>query len=366
MVEAFDAAGSSETLQGYTFLLAWVLSGALLEFVVLGRLRAFTVARRWFPGEVVLTALSGQFIFWFCFIGIISTLSQVAPNVRLTDSVRTLLSMLAPLAITIFMVRLVTNSVRLFLVQRQIGSVSLINNTLRVLGSAVIVGTVFLLLGVPIGPLLTVLAGSSIGLSLALRDPLANLFSGMTVIASDKIQPGDYVRLSTGQEGYVTDIRWADTCIRELSNNLVVIPNSLMSSTIVTNFYRPDPELSVLFDMGVPYDSDLTRVESLVVAVAEEVHREVAGGVQAFTPLVRFNAFGETSVRFTVVLRARTFVDQFLIKHEFVKRLGARFAAEGLPAPVPLQLLRIEPQGGAPRGEELAGEGRPGDGGHDD
>jgi small-conductance mechanosensitive channel len=263
--------------------------------------------------------------------------------VRLTDALRSILALLAPLAITVFIVRLFTNSARLYLVRRQIGSVSLISNILRVLGGAIVIGTTFALVGVPIGPLLTVLAGSSIGLSLALREPLSNLFSGMTVLASNKIQPGDYVRLSSGQEGYVTDIRWADTCIRELSNNLVVIPNALMTSTIITNFHRPEPELSVLFDMGVPYDSDLTRVEQLVIAVGEEVHAEVSGGVPAFAPLVRFNAFGETSVRFTVILRARTFVDQFLLRHEFIKRLRERFAAEGLALPMPIQMLRLEP-----------------------
>ncbi len=345
MVEAFDAAGATETLQGYGILLVWITAGVLLEFIVLRQLRRFTVARGWFPGEVVLTALSGQLIFWCSFVGIVNTLAQLVPNVRLTDVLRSLLALLAPLAITVFIVRLLTNSARLYLVRREIGSVSLISNILRVLGGAIVLGTTFALIGVPIGPLLTVLAGSSIGLSLALREPLSNLFSGMTVLASNKIQPGDYVRLSSGQEGYVTDIRWADTCIRELSNNLVVVPNSLMTSTIITNFYRPEPELSVLFDMGVPYDSNLARVEQLVVAVGEETHTEVPGGVPAFTPLVRFNAFGETSVRFTVILRARTFVDQFLLRHEFIKRLGERFAAEGLPPPRPIQILRLDPAG---------------------
>jgi small-conductance mechanosensitive channel len=343
MVEAFDAANAGDTIQGYGLLLAWVLAGILLDFLVRSRLRALAAARGWAPAELVLTALSGQLFFWLSFVGVATTLATVGASARVTELVRALLALLAPLAMTIFVVRLLINAVRLYLEYRQLRAVSLINNALRILGGAVVLGTALVLLGVPVGPLLTVLAGSSVGLSLALREPLSNIFSGMTVIASDKIQPGDYIRLSTGQEGYVTDIRWADTCICDLTNNLVVIPNSVMTSTILTNFYRPDPELGVLFEMGVPYDSDLARVEAIVLAVAREVLAEVEGGVAAFEPLLRFNTFGETSVRLTVVLRARAFVDQFPLRHEFMKRLRSRFAAEGLPAPIPAQLLRLEP-----------------------
>lgn len=343
MVEAYDAAANSQVVQSYSLLLASIAVGLALEFLVLPALRRTATARGWFLAEVFARALGGQPLFWCSFAGLITTIAVVLPNVRLTGLVRSALLFLALLAITIFLVRLFTNAIRLYFVRREIGSISLINNTLRILGGAVVLATALSLIGVPIGPLLTVLAGSSIGLSLALRDPLANLFSGLSVLASDKIQPGDYVRLSTGQEGIVTDIRWSDTYIRELANNLIVVPNALMTSTILTNFDRPDSELSVLFEMGVPYTSDLVRVEGLLIATAAEVHREVPGGVAEFPPLVRFNLLGETSVRFTVILRAREFVDQFLIKHEFVKRLQARFAAEGLPLPVPVQTLRLDP-----------------------
>jgi small-conductance mechanosensitive channel len=342
MVEAFDAADSSRSLQGISILLAWILLGVVLELLVLQRLRAWTTRRGWFISEVVLTALSGQALYWCFVVGLFTTLAQVVPNVRIIDLVRSLLGLLSTLAVTLFLVRLIINAIRLYFVRREVGSISLINNTLRFLGGLALICTALALLGVPIGPLITVLAGSSIGLSLALRDPLANLFSGMTVLASSKVQPGDYIRLSSGQEGIVTDIRWSDTYIRELPDNMIIIPNALMTSTIITNFDQPASELSVLFELGVRYDSDLAEVERLVVAAATEVLASVPGGVSDFTPLVRYQALGDSVVRFTAILRAQSFVDQFLLKHEFVKRLQASFAAAGLPPPTPIQLLRLE------------------------
>jgi small-conductance mechanosensitive channel len=66
--------------------------------------------------------------------------------------------------------------------------------------------------------------------------------------------------------------------------------------------------------------------------VAREVMSEVDGAVASFEPSIRFHTLGETTVGFTVILRAREYVDQYLIRHEFVKRLRARYEAEGIVA----------------------------------
>lgn len=352
MVEAFDAAGNVEIFQAYSILLILFGIGVAIEFVVLPLLRRFVIKREWFLSEVILRAVSGQALFWFSFLGLISTLTIVVASVRIVSLARWLLSLLAVLAATIFLVRLVTNAIRLYFLRHKIGSISLLNNALRAFSVTVLIATSLAVVGVPIGPLLTILAGSSIGLSLALREPLANIFSGLTILVSNKIQPGDYIRLSTGQEGFITDIRWYDTYILELTDNLVVVPNALMANTILTNFHRPEPEFTLIFAMGVPYESDLSAVERLVVTVAEEVLREVPGGVAGVEPAIRYNAFGDTGVRFNVLLRVSSFAEQFVFRHEFMKRLGARFAAAGLPPPIPVQRLYVE-------GNELRTEENP-------
>ena len=49
---------------------------------------------------------------------------------------------------------------------------------------------------------------------------------------------------------------------------------------------------------------------------------------------MRFHSFGDPGIGFSVILRAREFVDQFVLKHEFVKRLHKRFVAEGIAIPI--------------------------------
>jgi small-conductance mechanosensitive channel len=66
---------------------------------------------------------------------------------------------------------------------------------------------------------------------------------------------------------------------------------------------------------------------------------QITGGVTTFEPFIRYHTFGDCSVDFTVILRAREFVDQYLIKHEFIKRLHARFNREGITIPFPIRTV---------------------------
>ena len=160
-------------------------------------------------------------------------------------------------------------------------------------------------LGVSIAPLLTALGVGGLAVALALQDTLANLFAGVHILASKTVQPGDYIRLSSGEEGYVVDINWRNTAVRQLSNNLVIIPNAQLAGTNMTNFTRPEQQMSILVQVGVGYDSDLDHVERVTIEVVAEVMTEINGGVPDHEPAVRFHTFGDSSIGFTVILGRR-------------------------------------------------------------
>jgi small-conductance mechanosensitive channel len=194
-------------------------------------------------------------------------------------------------------------------------------------------------LGLSITPMLTALGVGGLAVALALQEPLANFFAGLFITLAGQIRVGDYVKLDSGQEGYVVDFSWRSTRLRMLANNLVVVPNAKLAQAIVVNHHLPSQDLAVLVEVGVDYASDLRHVERVVVAVGREVMQDVTGGVPDFEPFIRYHTFGESSINFTVILRAKEFVDQYLIKHEFVKRLHARFADEGIVIPFPIRTI---------------------------
>jgi small-conductance mechanosensitive channel len=194
-------------------------------------------------------------------------------------------------------------------------------------------------LGLSITPMLTALGVGGLAVALALQQPLANFFAGFFVTLAGQIRVGDYVKLDTGQEGYVVDVSWRSTRLRMLANNLVVVPNAKLADAVVVNHHLPSQDLAVLVEVGVDYGSDLGHVERVVTDVGREVMAEVPGGVADFDPFIRYHTFADSSVNFTVILRAREFVDQYLIKHEFIKRLHARFDREGIVIPFPIRTI---------------------------
>ncbi len=111
---------------------------------------------------------------------------------------------------------------------------------------------------------------------------------------------GDYVKLDSGEEGYVVDINWRTTKIRMLTNNVVLVPNEKLTKAIITNYYLPDKEFAVLVNLGVHYNSDLKKVEKITPDVAKEVMEKVPGGVPEFEPFIRYHTFGDSSINFTV------------------------------------------------------------------
>lgn len=194
-------------------------------------------------------------------------------------------------------------------------------------------------LGISITPLLAALGVGGLAVALALQDTLSNLFAGLQITFARQVRIGDYIKIEAGQEGYVEDINWRSTKIKTLANNMVIVPNAKLTQAIVTNYSLPDRELAVSLEVGVHYDSDLDRVERVTAEVAAEVIKEAGGAVSSFEPVIHYHALGDYSVNLTVVLRAKEFTDQHIIKHEFIKKLHKRYKKEGIIVPYPVRAI---------------------------
>jgi small-conductance mechanosensitive channel len=231
-------------------------------------------------------------------------------------------------------------------------STSLIENLIRVaivgIGGMVVLSQ----LGVAVTPILTALGVGSLAVALALQPTLANMFAGFYLTIARQVRIGDYIELETGQSGFVTDIGWRTTLIRELPNNMIIIPNSKLSEIIVRNYALPDAEIATLVDVGVSYASDLDLVERVTIESAREALRTFEGAVATFEPFIRYNAFGDSSIQFTVILRAKTVTDRFALRHEFMKLLHRAYARHEIEIPFPQRVLHVA--GGATVEGEVA------------
>jgi small-conductance mechanosensitive channel len=334
----------AQSLVPLALIAGGLLAGLIFEVGILARVNKIVARTKWKGGEIIISSLRGLTTIWFVLLGVHIAVPymKIAPHIVL--AIQRVLTASIILSATVALARIAAGLVKFY--SRKTETVLLSTSIFSNLAKSLVflIGILIILqsLGIPITPLLTALGVGGLAVALALQDTLSNLFAGLHIIASKQIRIGNYVKLDTGEEGYVQDITWRNTTIRTLPNNVVVVPNSKLASAIITNYYLPQKEMAVLVQVGVSYDSDLEKVEKVTIEVAREVMREIQGGVSEFEPFIRYHTFADFSINFTVILRAKEFVDQYLIKHEFIKKLHNRYKKEGIKIPFPIRTVYME------------------------
>lgn len=328
MIEHVQTDIAAHIWRGVLICVVVLLIGFSVDFGLLPWLQRRFHRMHWHVSGAIIHALRFQTLAQALIIGTIAIIinSGYATG-NLIEPVRVCL-ILTILVFAVGTTRLATGLVRMSLKQHHQDTISIINVLIRVVSILLILTLALALFGVSIAPLVTIIAGSSLGLSLALRDPLANLFAGLQILAAGQLQPGGYVQLSTGQSGYVVDIRWSDTTIRQLSNNILVVPNVILTTTLLVNYDLPEPEQSLEIAIEVPAASDLSHVERVTLDVANAVLQHAQGAVKEWHPFIRYAEFTATHVTFIVTLRVHGFMDQRLVKHEFIRQVQQRYLQE--------------------------------------
>ena len=195
---------------------------------------------------------------------------------------------------------------------------------------------------IEISPLVAGLGIGGLAIGLALRSTLSNFFAGIHIITDKPIKVGDFIELEGGLSGYVEDIGWRSTRIRTLPNTLVIIPNSKLAESIITNNSLPALEMSVVVQCGVSYESDLEKVEKVTIDVAKKIQKTVPGAIKTFEPFIRYHTFGDSNINFSVILRVEKPVAGYVVKHEFIKALKKRYDKEGIEISWPVRKIYYE------------------------
>jgi small-conductance mechanosensitive channel len=336
----------------YLKLLQWIIPlsiiflgwfvGIIFEKTFFKKLRQF-IAKTQFPGhELLLKTLHRVPTLGFFLAGLYGALLTLPLNTTVVGILEKILLVIFLYTVTLVLARIASGLVTLYSQRIEGLSASLLSNLVKI--AVFTFGFLLILqsLGISITPILATLGIGGLVVGLAFQDTLSNLFSGLHLIISRQVRTGDYVSLATGEEGYVTDINWRNTAIKELSNNIIVVPNNKLASAIFKNFHLPAREIVMHVSVGVSYESDLEEVERVTLEVAKEVMQDVPGGVPEFEPFIRFQEFKDYEISFTVFLRAVEFFDQRLVKHEFIKRLHKRYRKEGIEIPYPSQNLYVK------------------------
>lgn len=199
-------------------------------------------------------------------------------------------------------------------------------------------------LGIHLRALWATLGVGSVAIALGLQETLSNAFAGLYIMADQPVGPGDYIKLDSGQEGYVVKIGWRATALRTLANNFVYVPNASVAKAMITNYSKPEERMSLGIAVSVSYDADPYKVERLLIEIAQTAAKEGLEGLLALpAPSARFiPGFGASSLDFSLNVQIRRFADQYFVQSELRKKILERFNKEGISMPFPTRTIQLD------------------------
>ncbi len=145
------------------------------------------------------------------------------------------------ISFTVALLNIVNGFARFYELRLRTGvkAIPFIRNAIRII---IIVITILSLLdtwGVSTTPILLLIAVVALAAALIFRDTAPNFFASFQINASRQIKLGDYIKIESGEEGYVTDVNWRNTRLKTLNESIVIVPNSRLVQSTIINYGRP-------------------------------------------------------------------------------------------------------------------------------
>ncbi|NBX67370.1 MAG: mechanosensitive ion channel family protein [Proteobacteria bacterium] len=239
-------------------------------------------------------------------------------HITLVLSVFNVISQIAVMASKAFLIR--TNGLLLGLIR----------------GAILVVGLLISMsiLGISIAPILTALGVGGVAVALAVKDTLENLFAGLYLLSEGALRVGDLIRLDSGQEGIILDIGWRTTKIKTGQNNTLLIPNSKLSQSLVTNFNLPEQKIGVTIPVPVGIGADLEKVEQVLLQVVKKCTEEVAGVLNSPEASIVFMGLqSDGNLLFNLNCFIQNFKHQTAALSELRKRIFKSLIDNHIPLP---------------------------------
>ena len=166
----------------------------------------------------------------------------------------------------------------------------------------------------------------------AARDTLANLISGVSIVADAPYKIGDYIVLDSGERGLVVSLGIRSTRILTRDDVEVSIPNALIGSAkIVNESGGPWVRHRIRIPVGVAYDSDIDKV----IDVLKDIAHENDHVVDEPASRVRLRGFGNSAIEMELLCWINQPADRGMTVHHLMRAIIKRFREEGIEIPFP-------------------------------
>ncbi|MCL2141882.1 MAG: mechanosensitive ion channel family protein [Methanimicrococcus sp.] len=189
-------------------------------------------------------------------------------------------------------------------------------------------------------PFIAGLGIAGIAVALAAQDMLGNFFGGAMIYADRPFKIGDRIKLDENV-GDVLDVGLRSTRIKTLDNELMTIPNSTISKSIIINYALPDLKIKVRLPFCVSPTSDIDKVKQILFDVAEQASKKFEYIREEPKPEVFLLEIREYQLELMVTFWTTRFDRKWESRDYINCEVLRRFRAEGVELPVPQRKIYI-------------------------
>jgi len=193
--------------------------------------------------------------------------------------------------------------------------------------------------GVEFENLAIIVGALSVGIGFGLQNIVNNFVSGIILLFERPIKTGDWI-VAGDTEGYVKRIRIRSTQIQTFDRADVIVPNSELISSQVTNWMLYDTQGRVRIPVGVAYGSDTQKVKELLLEVANN-HPLVIKKRKDMLPVVLFLAFGDSSLDFELRVYISNVDKRLSVLSDLNFAIDATFRANNVEIPFPQRDVHV-------------------------
>lgn len=189
-------------------------------------------------------------------------------------------------------------------------------------------------LGINTTSFLTIVGAAGLAIGLALKDSLSNFASGVMLIMFRPFKVGDFVNAG-GATGTVVNISLFNTVLNTPDNQRVIVPNSAITSAVITNVTANDTRRVDLV-IGISYDDDIRKAKQILTTIINEDKRILDDPA----PKVAVLALADSSVNFAVRPWVKT-TEYWAVYFDLVEKIKLTFDKEGITIPYPQRDVHI-------------------------
>ena len=233
-------------------------------------------------------------------------------------------------------VRLLTRGMRKVMEQRDVDKtlVSFVSNLVGMVLLIFVIIAAVNALGVQTTSFIAILGAAGLAIGLALQGSLSNFASGVLIVLFRPYKVGDWIE-AAGISGSVEEVQILTTVLKTGDNKQVVVPNSQIMDSIITN-YSANDRRRVDMTVGVSYDDNLDKVRKTLEELVSADDRILDD--PACT--IAVSELADSSVNF--VLRPWTATaDYWGVKFDLTEAIKKRFDEEGISFPFPQQDVHL-------------------------